>query len=53
MPQINSFLHLHLGIESKGLEGLQCHYAVVDDWSQSKGSCEQTHTSHSTHHAHA
>ena len=27
-------LLLHLGIDAKGLEGLNCHYAVVDDWSR-------------------
>lgn len=34
VPQTCSFLHLHLGLDAKGLEGLNCHYAVVDDWSR-------------------
>jgi hypothetical protein len=36
--QTASFLHLHAGISAEGLEGLQCHYAVVDDWSKGKSS---------------
>jgi len=35
VSQTESFLHLHLGIAAEGLPGdLQCHYAVVDDFSQ-------------------
>ena len=33
--QCESFLHLHVGIDATGLpEGLNCHYALVDDWSR-------------------
>lgn len=32
VPQLDSFLHLHVGIDAAGLEGLNCHYALVDDW---------------------
>lgn len=36
VSQCESFLHLHLGIEAKGLDTskLQCHYAVVDDFAK-------------------
>lgn len=30
---IESFMHLHLGIDASGLpEDLQCHHVIVDDW---------------------
>ncbi|MGD1902081.1 MAG: phytoene desaturase family protein [Geitlerinemataceae cyanobacterium] len=32
LPQCESFMHLHLGIDATGLEDLQCHYIFVDDW---------------------
>uniref|UniRef100_A0A0G4I0H7 Amine oxidase domain-containing protein n=1 Tax=Chromera velia CCMP2878 TaxID=1169474 RepID=A0A0G4I0H7_9ALVE len=28
----DSFMHLHAGFDGTGLSGLQCHYAVVQDW---------------------
>jgi phytoene dehydrogenase-like protein len=31
-PECESFMHLHLGIDGAGLENLQCHYIVVNDW---------------------
>jgi len=32
-PPSDSFMHLHLGIDRKGLrEDLACHYIVVNDW---------------------
>jgi phytoene dehydrogenase-like protein len=32
-PECDSFMHLHLGIEAKGLPpNLACHYIVVNDW---------------------
>jgi phytoene dehydrogenase-like protein len=31
-PECASFMHLHLGINATGLEDLQCHYIVVNDW---------------------
>ena len=32
-PECDSFMHLHLGIDSTGLPAdLQCHYIVVNDW---------------------
>lgn len=36
VAQTESFLHLHVGIDAAGLEeaGLNCHYALVDDWSR-------------------
>lgn len=34
VPQTPSFLHLHLGLDATGLGPLNCHYAVVDDWSK-------------------
>lgn len=35
VAQCESFLHLHAGIDAAGLpEGLNCHYALVDDWSR-------------------
>jgi phytoene dehydrogenase-like protein len=33
-PECESFMHLHLGIDATGLEDLQCHYIVVNDWEQ-------------------
>jgi carotene isomerase len=33
-PECESFMHLHLGIDGAGLENLQCHYIVVNDWSK-------------------
>ena len=32
-PECESFMHLHLGIDATGLEDLECHYIVVNDWS--------------------
>ena len=31
-PECDSFMHLHLGIDATGLEDLECHYIVVNDW---------------------
>jgi carotene isomerase len=32
-PECDSFMHLHLGIDAKGLRpDLACHYIVVNDW---------------------
>ena len=31
-PQTDSFMHLHIGIDGKGLEGLDIHYTVINDW---------------------
>ncbi len=32
-PECNSFMHLHLGIDSQGIRpDLACHYIVVNDW---------------------
>ena len=31
-PECESFMHLHLGIDATGLEDLECHYIVVNDW---------------------
>ncbi|KAL3152692.1 hypothetical protein ABBQ38_012286 [Trebouxia sp. C0009 RCD-2024] len=32
-PQTGSFMHLHLGIDAKGLDpNLDCHHLVVNDW---------------------
>ncbi len=31
-PECASFMHLHLGIDATGLEDLECHYIVVNDW---------------------
>ncbi|KAJ1496320.1 phytoene dehydrogenase family protein [Baffinella frigidus] len=31
-PQTESFMHLHLGIDAKGLKGLDIHYTVINDW---------------------
>ena len=31
-PECESFMHLHLGIDAMGLEKLECHYIVVNDW---------------------
>ena len=33
-PECESFMHLHLGIDAAGLDKLQCHYIVVNDWEQ-------------------
>nr|WP_229642788.1 NAD(P)/FAD-dependent oxidoreductase [Waterburya agarophytonicola] len=33
-PECASFMHLHLGIDRTGLEDLQCHYIIVNDWDQ-------------------
>lgn len=33
-PECDSFMHLHLGIDATGLADLECHYIVVNDWSQ-------------------
>ena len=33
-PECDSFMHLHLGIDATGLEDLQCHDIVVNDWDQ-------------------
>lgn len=33
MPECDSFMHLHLGIDAAGLEpNLACHHIVVNDW---------------------
>ena len=32
IPPCESFMHLHLGIDATGLEDLNCHYIVVNDW---------------------
>ncbi|MEL6495216.1 MAG: NAD(P)/FAD-dependent oxidoreductase [Cyanobacteria bacterium J06623_7] len=32
IPECESFMHLHLGIDGTGLEDLECHYIVVNDW---------------------
>lgn len=29
-----SFMHLHLGFKSDGLDPLQCHYMFMDDWAR-------------------
>jgi phytoene dehydrogenase-like protein len=34
VPAAPSFLHLHLGIDAKGLANLECHYITVRDWSE-------------------
>ncbi|MEM8722276.1 MAG: NAD(P)/FAD-dependent oxidoreductase [Cyanobacteria bacterium P01_G01_bin.39] len=34
IPECESFMHLHLGIDATGLDDLECHYIVVNDWSQ-------------------
>ena len=31
-PECESFMHLHLGFDATGLEDLECHYTVVNDW---------------------
>lgn len=31
-PECESFMHLHLGIDATGLDDLECHYIVVNDW---------------------
>jgi carotene isomerase len=33
MPECNSFMHLHLGIDAQGIPAdLACHHMVVNDW---------------------
>ena len=32
IPACESFMHLHLGIDATGLDPLNCHYIVVNDW---------------------
>ena len=32
IPMCESFMHLHIGINASGLEDLNCHYIVVNDW---------------------
>ncbi|NEP19193.1 MAG: NAD(P)/FAD-dependent oxidoreductase [Leptolyngbya sp. SIO4C1] len=34
LPECESFMHLHLGIDAAGLDDLHCHYIVVNDWAQ-------------------
>ncbi|MEM8611789.1 MAG: NAD(P)/FAD-dependent oxidoreductase [Cyanobacteria bacterium P01_H01_bin.105] len=34
IPECDSFMHLHLGIDATGLDKLACHYIVVNDWSR-------------------
>jgi phytoene dehydrogenase-like protein len=35
IPECDSFMHLHLGIDAQGLRSdLACHYIVVNDWKQ-------------------
>ncbi|MEM9484821.1 MAG: NAD(P)/FAD-dependent oxidoreductase [Cyanobacteria bacterium P01_F01_bin.116] len=34
IPECDSFMHLHLGIDATRLENLACHYIVVNDWDQ-------------------
>eukprot|EP00903_Cladosiphon_okamuranus_P011352 g10700.t1 len=31
-PDTGSFMHLHLGIDAKGLDDLDIHYSVVESW---------------------
>ena len=31
-PQTDSFMHLHVGIDGTGLEGLDIHYTVINEW---------------------
>ncbi|MER3477448.1 MAG: carotene isomerase [Leptolyngbya sp. ERB_1_2] len=31
-PTCESFMHLHLGIDGKGLDSIACHHIVVNDW---------------------
>lgn len=31
-PQTESFMHVHLGIDGTGLENLDIHYTVIDEW---------------------
>lgn len=31
-PQTDSFMHLHLGIDGKGVENLDIHYTVINEW---------------------
>lgn len=38
MPQLESFVHLHLGIDATGLPAdLDCHHLFVDDWYNTTG----------------
>lgn len=32
VPRTNSFVHLHLGINGEGLQGLESHYTVINQW---------------------
>jgi phytoene dehydrogenase-like protein len=34
MPVNRSFMHLHLGFDATGLEGLSMHHIVVDSWAR-------------------
>jgi phytoene dehydrogenase-like protein len=34
IPDCDSFMHLHVGIDAQDLHDLACHYIVVDDWSK-------------------
>lgn len=36
LPQCDSFMHLHAGIDATGLGDLECHYIVVGDWQITK-----------------
>lgn len=37
-PAIESFMHLHLGIDAAGLPAdLECHHLIVNDWSDVRG----------------
>jgi len=31
-PQAESFMHMHLGIDAEGLDGLLCHHLIVNSW---------------------
>ena len=33
-PDTGSFMHLHLGIDATGLDNLDIHYSVIEDWSK-------------------
>ena len=32
IEQTNSFIHLHVGFDATGLEGLECHHLVMRNW---------------------
>jgi hypothetical protein len=32
IPMNRSFMHLHLGFDARGLEGLEMHHIVVNSW---------------------